>query len=260
MNTTHDELVPPCGALELFEALPHSGKRLMLWEGDHDYVPPEMLRQAIEFLRYQIDNPAPHRRRPRSPGQKVADTWPEVPYGASCRRPPPIAGSGRAERTAPAPKAGFPRAGASAGWASRSVPWALWLGRSYARMTSMAGMAEVAEVTGDENATRWGVWPPLRVAGMLLSVAFVGFGLAFAVVAAAADGADIVGRLLLAPVFAAFGVGMFRVGVWPALIATRDGLVIPGTPFAGTWCRGKTSNAWNPATTASWSSADTLDQ
>jgi hypothetical protein len=31
----------------------------MFWEGDHDHVPPEMTRHAIEFLRHHIDNPAP---------------------------------------------------------------------------------------------------------------------------------------------------------------------------------------------------------
>src|SRR5690606_21504918 len=45
LNTTHDDLIPPVGALELFEALPPSSKRLTFWEGDHDHVPPEMIRQ-----------------------------------------------------------------------------------------------------------------------------------------------------------------------------------------------------------------------
>lgn len=91
---------------------------------------------------------------------------------------------------------------------------------------SLVGAVEVADLVGDEDVRRWTVWLPLRVTGVLLSVTFIGFGLAFAVIAAAAEGAEILAWLVLALIFAASGVGMFRVVVWPALTATPDGLVI----------------------------------
>ena len=51
LNTTSDEVCPPAGALELFEAIPGARKRMAFWEGDHDHVPAEMVETTIDVLR-----------------------------------------------------------------------------------------------------------------------------------------------------------------------------------------------------------------
>ena len=80
----------------------------------------------------------------------------------------------------------------------------------------------MADGAGDEDVTRWQATPFMRVMAASLSVVMLGSSLAFAVAAAFADGTDIVLGLLVAAMVAGFGVGMFRIGVWPALIASRD--------------------------------------
>jgi fermentation-respiration switch protein FrsA (DUF1100 family) len=54
LNMTRDELCPPAGALELFDAIPGARKRLTFWEGDHDHVPPELVGYAIDFLQRSL--------------------------------------------------------------------------------------------------------------------------------------------------------------------------------------------------------------
>jgi dienelactone hydrolase len=54
LNMTRDEVCPPAGALELFEAIPGVRKRLIFWEGDHDHNPPELVGYALDFLRRSL--------------------------------------------------------------------------------------------------------------------------------------------------------------------------------------------------------------
>jgi len=51
LNMTHDDLLPVEGALELFAAVPGPGKRLMLWEGDHDHMPDDLIECSVAFVR-----------------------------------------------------------------------------------------------------------------------------------------------------------------------------------------------------------------
>ena len=54
LNMTRDEVCPPAGVLELFEAIPGVRKRLTFWEGDHDHVPPELVGYALDSLRRSL--------------------------------------------------------------------------------------------------------------------------------------------------------------------------------------------------------------
>jgi dienelactone hydrolase len=51
LNMTDDELMPVEGALELFGAVPGPNKRLMLWEGDHDHMPVDLIECSVAFVR-----------------------------------------------------------------------------------------------------------------------------------------------------------------------------------------------------------------
>jgi pimeloyl-ACP methyl ester carboxylesterase len=54
LNMTRDDLCPPSGALELFDAIPGARKRLTFWEGDHDHVPPELVGHLRDFVRQSL--------------------------------------------------------------------------------------------------------------------------------------------------------------------------------------------------------------
>lgn len=54
LNMSRDEVCPPTGALELFEAIPGTRKRLTFWDGDHDHVPPELIDEVVGFLRRSL--------------------------------------------------------------------------------------------------------------------------------------------------------------------------------------------------------------
>lgn len=51
VNTISDDLFPPDGALALFAAFPAGRKRLMLWEGDHETEPQDMVDEIVLFLK-----------------------------------------------------------------------------------------------------------------------------------------------------------------------------------------------------------------
>jgi dienelactone hydrolase len=51
LNMTGDEFFPVEGALELFAAVPGPNKRLMLWEGDHDHMPEDLVESSVAFVR-----------------------------------------------------------------------------------------------------------------------------------------------------------------------------------------------------------------
>lgn len=50
VNTTADDMFPAAAAVALFDAFPAGSKRMMLWEGDHNSEPPEMIDQILRFL------------------------------------------------------------------------------------------------------------------------------------------------------------------------------------------------------------------
>jgi dienelactone hydrolase len=51
LNMTHDDMFPVEGTLELFAAVPGPGKRLVLWEGDHDHMPEDLIETSVAFVR-----------------------------------------------------------------------------------------------------------------------------------------------------------------------------------------------------------------
>lgn len=57
VNTTGDDMFPPEAALALFGAFPAGHKRMMLWEGDHNSEPVEMIEEIVLFLNRRATSP-----------------------------------------------------------------------------------------------------------------------------------------------------------------------------------------------------------
>ena len=51
LNVTRDDMFRPQDVVELFSAIPGTGKRLMFWEADHGDLLEEMVEASVDFLR-----------------------------------------------------------------------------------------------------------------------------------------------------------------------------------------------------------------
>jgi pimeloyl-ACP methyl ester carboxylesterase len=54
LNMTQDRTFPPEHALRYFDAIPGRKKRLAFWEGEHDGLPAEAIRQSVAFLQRHL--------------------------------------------------------------------------------------------------------------------------------------------------------------------------------------------------------------
>ena len=53
-NMTNDKFFPISGVHTLFDATRASSKRLMVWEGEHDDWPSELLDHSVSFVKNQL--------------------------------------------------------------------------------------------------------------------------------------------------------------------------------------------------------------